>query len=135
MSAGSGKSAKEKEVWEVDVVEYSWGQMVVREGEEADCAFVLKKGEVEILKRSPDGRDIRIAKLAAGEIFGEMCLFENAPKRSASVRVTSDHAVVMVISKTHFQNQLNAMPDGIRNIMQILIQRLRKANRQITILS
>jgi CRP/FNR family cyclic AMP-dependent transcriptional regulator len=128
-------SGKGKGVWEVDVVEYSWGQFVIREGEEADSAYVLKHGEVEVLKKSPDGREIRIAKLGPQEIFGEMCLFENSPRRSASVRVVSERAVVMIISKEHFQQHLDGMPEGIRSIVQILIQRLRKANRQITILS
>jgi CRP/FNR family cyclic AMP-dependent transcriptional regulator len=132
MSADKGKI---KGVWEVDVVEYSWGQFVIREGEEADCAYVIKQGEVEVLKKSPDGRDIRIAKLGSQEIFGEMCLFENSPRRSATVRVISERAVVMSISKEHFQKHLDGMPEGIRSIIQILIQRLRKANRQITILS
>jgi CRP-like cAMP-binding protein len=124
-----------RETWQVDVVEYSFGQFVIREGELADCAYLVKQGEVEVLKKSPDGREIHIARLGVHEIFGEMCLFEDMPRRSASVRVISDRAQVMAISKENFRKQLDCLPEGIRNIILVLMSRLRKANHQLTLLS
>ncbi len=124
-----------REVWPVDIVEYSRGQAIIREGEEADCAYVIRQGEVEVLKKSPDGRSVHIANLRAGEIFGEMCLLEASPIRSATVRAISDRTVVMAISKANFDSQLSGMPEGIRTIMQVLIKRLRKASQHIALLS
>lgn len=135
MSTADNAPNSGREVWPVDVVEYSFGQLIVREGDVADCAFIIKSGEVEVLKRSPDGRDIHIARLGPQEIFGELCLFEEKSKRSASIRVSSDRAMIMVISKSNFEKQLAVLPEGLRHIIQIMASRLRKANHYIAILS
>jgi CRP-like cAMP-binding protein len=128
----SQQPEKPKERWKVDVIEYNYGQYVIREGEDGDFAYVIKQGEVEVVKKQFTGKEVHIARLGAQEIFGEMCLFEEKSIRSASVRVISDRALIMAISKTNFQTQLDAMPDGIRNIMAVLVKRLRKATHQIS---
>ena len=122
--------------WQVDVVQYTAGQWVIREGEPGDCAYVIQQGEVEVLKRNHLlGEETIIARLGPQEIFGEMCLFEAHPVRSASVRVLSHKAEIMAISKKNFQAQLDAMPAGMRYIVRVLIKRLRAANHQITLLT
>ena len=119
----------------VDVIEYSQGQYVVREGEEGECAYILISGEVEVVKtNNTQGKEIVIAILGPNEIFGEMCLFEDDSHRSASVRVISDRAKVMGITRTSFQRQIDELPEGIRNIIRVLIQRLRKAHSRIVLL-
>lgn len=131
----SPENAPKKEVKPVDLIEASFGQLIIREGEDGDCAFIIRSGEVEVFKKSVDGREIHIARLGPKEIFGEMCLFEENARRSASVRVLSDRATIMAISKTNFEQQLTALPDGLRSIIQVLVTRLRKANHSICMLS
>lgn len=123
------------DVWPVDLVEYTQGQLVVREGELADCAFLIQAGEVEVFKHNPSGRRIHIAQLGPQEIFGEMCLFVSPSRRTATVQVRSDRALIMSISKTNFQKQLDTLPEGMRTIIRILIRRLCTANEHITLLS
>lgn len=119
----------------VDVIEYTQGQYIVREGDEGDCAYILISGEVEVVKsNNSQGKEIVIAILGPNEIFGEMCLFEEESRRSASVRVISDRARVMAISRTSFQKQIDELPEGVRNIIRVLIQRLRKADSRIVLL-
>ena len=80
------------------------------------------------------GKEIVIAILGPNEIFGEMCLFEEDSHCSASVRVIYDRARVMSISRVSFQRQIDELPEGIRNIIRVLIQRLRKADSRIVLL-
>jgi CRP/FNR family cyclic AMP-dependent transcriptional regulator len=118
----------------VDMIEYPIGHSIIREGELGDCAYILTKGEVEVVKENADGREVVIAILGANEIFGEMCLFDPKARRSATVRVITEKAEVMVIDRRHFQAQVNNLPDGMRNIIVILIDRLRRADSRIAML-
>jgi CRP-like cAMP-binding protein/glyoxylase-like metal-dependent hydrolase (beta-lactamase superfamily II) len=58
-------------------------QVIVREGERCEDGFVTLSGELEVVARR-DGRAQRIARIRAGEVFGEMAAINQAP-RSASV--------------------------------------------------
>lgn len=118
----------------VDVVDMTQGQYVIREGEEGDTAYIILNGEVEVVKTGHDGREVVIAILGKNEIVGEMCLFEEDSIRSASVRVISDKAQLMGVRRGDFERQIEEMPDGLRNIITILIERLRRADSRIVIL-
>ncbi len=63
------------------------GEMLMHQGERADCAYVLLEGEVEILGESPSGPFL-IAEQGANALVGEMGIICDAP-RSASVRAKS----------------------------------------------
>ncbi len=118
----------------VDVVQFTQGQYILREGDDGDTAYILVSGEVEVVKSNPQGKSVVIAVLGPNEIFGEMCLFETESTRSASVRVISDYAEVMAISKHSFKQQVEELPEGIKNIVLILIERLRRADSRIVLL-
>lgn len=118
----------------LDFMECSQGQYIIREGDEGDCAYIVIDGEVEVVKYKLEDKDVVIAVLGQNEIFGEMCLFEEESRRSASVRVVSDKAKVMVIQRKYFQSQMEGLPEGVRNIMKIIIDRLRRADYRIAIL-
>lgn len=118
----------------VDVVDYSMGQVIINEGDPGDGAFILLQGEVEVFKMNQYGRSVTIAVLGPNEIFGEMSLFEGKAVRSASVRVVSERAQAMMISKDYFDAQLQQMPDGVRSIIQVLVNRLRQADARLTLM-
>ena len=60
-------------------------QALFNEGDEADEMFVVRRGRIAIGRHSPDGRESLVALMEAGDLFGEMPLFDNQP-RSASAR-------------------------------------------------
>ena len=119
----------------IDIIDYSFGQQIIREGEAGDRAFIIKQGEVEVIKRNLEGTEVFIARLGPQEMFGEMCLFEDNAPRSATVRAVTDNVRVMAISKEHLQETIDQLPDGMRTLFKILIQRLRDASRHIAYLS
>ncbi len=118
----------------LDIIEYSQGQYVLREGEDGDCAYIIRRGEVEVVKKNNNGQEVVIAILGANEIFGEMCLFDPDSKRSASVRIISERAEIMAISRKSFESQLDSLPEGMRRIILVMIQRLRQADARIVLL-
>ena len=72
-----------------NLVSYSAGGVIFRQGYPGDHAYVIEQGEVEIFNEWPDGRIESIAVLASGQMFGEMALTDDAP-RSASARAKTD---------------------------------------------
>jgi CRP-like cAMP-binding protein len=81
--------------------------VLVREGETGDEFFVLGSGEAAV---SRDGTEV--ARIGPGEFFGELALFDDAP-RNATVTSTTGTTLV-AIGRTQFQKLLGDLP-GFRD--------------------
>jgi CRP/FNR family transcriptional regulator/CRP/FNR family cyclic AMP-dependent transcriptional regulator len=102
------------------------GSPVIRESEPGDFFFVLLRGEVKVFVDSPDGREVVLSHLQAGDFFGEMALLEGET-RSASVTALSD-CDLAVLARADFFAVLARDFSLTRRILQTLSSRLRKAN-------
>jgi diguanylate cyclase (GGDEF)-like protein len=56
------------------------GALMFHEGDAGNELFIVERGKVRTSIRLPDGGEHELARFASGEIFGEMSLFENAPR-------------------------------------------------------
>jgi len=99
---------------------------ILREAEPGDLFFVLVRGEVKVFVDSPDGREVVLTHLQAGEFFGEMALFENEA-RSASVTALADTELV-VLARPDFLSVLEHDFSLTRKILKTLSARLRRAD-------
>lgn len=108
------------------------GETILVEGTPGEEAYVINKGHVEIKKQTLDGTEVVIATLGPGQIFGEMCLFDDS-SRSASVYAINDLEVI-VISKEEFLSYLKDTPTQIKIILELLLKRLRQTSYLITLL-
>ena len=79
------------------------GQEVVREGEVSDGFFVITDGSASVRR---DGKEV--ARLVPGDYFGELSLFDPAP-RNATVASTGGLACVM-LSRAAFVEALDKIP-------------------------
>jgi len=70
------------------------GTTVVRQGDAGESMFVIREGLFDVVIGE---NDWRVARMGAGDFFGELSLLTGAP-RAASVRAASD-AVVIEISR------------------------------------
>ncbi|MCP4037218.1 MAG: cyclic nucleotide-binding domain-containing protein [bacterium] len=52
---------------------FAEGEAIFEEGDRGDVLFIIQSGEVELTRRTLNGRHV-IAKLGAGDFFGEMCV-------------------------------------------------------------
>ena len=81
------------------------GETVVREGENGETFYVIKRGKA-MVSRAGAGGDQPVAGLAAGRFFGEDALISDQP-RNATVTMTSD-GELMYLNKADFQAILQA---------------------------
>src|SRR5947199_4294234 len=97
-SSVSGAAAGDwvAELGEQESLSWRAGEVLFRQGETADCAYLLEAGEVEVIVDTPLG-SLAIARLAPPQIVGEIALFCEAP-RSATVVAKS---AVRALRLTH----------------------------------
>jgi CRP-like cAMP-binding protein len=118
-----------------DEVEYSAGEFIVREEEYSDMAFILKEGEVEIIKITiyKDDYVIDTIKAPSDNIFGEINLIDKG-KVTSTIKAKSD-VVILRITHDNFKNLTNEYPSiGIKifwTIAEDLANHLRKADKDI----
>ena len=73
------------------------GHVIVREGEIGECMYVIARGAVQILTTSFDGSDVVLARLEAGQWFGEQALQPGGTgRRNASVRAIEECSLVVL---------------------------------------
>ena len=103
-------------------------QAVFNEGDIGDSFFVVVAGEVTVEKQR-NGRVVELARLAAGECFGEMALVGNHV-RSATVRALSD-----VTTMRFYSDRVDASLESAhliyRNIARILAGRLDESSEML----
>ena len=99
---------------------FAAGEYVFKQGDLADNVFVIKSGEVEIVKQGDVGATI-LARLREGEYFGEMGLLGKQP-RNASARAATKVSVLS-IDRYAFENLFTAVPEFRKSIEGAMRQR------------
>ncbi|XP_051551217.1 protein kinase, cAMP-dependent, regulatory, type II, alpha, B [Myxocyprinus asiaticus] len=97
------------------------GDQIIRQGDEADCFYIVESGEVKIMMRSKtragqrSNEEVEIARCTRGQYFGELALVTNKP-RAASV-YASGETRCLVIDVQAFERLLGSCKEILqRNI-------------------
>ncbi|MFZ1923564.1 MAG: cyclic nucleotide-binding domain-containing protein [Xanthobacteraceae bacterium] len=102
---------------------YLRGEDIVTEGEAGDRMCIVYRGQVTVRKQTPQGNR-ELARLGAGEFFGEMSLFDDEP-RSATVSALED-VEVLVLNRDRFHSLVQQRPAVLMQLCTTLVRRLRK---------
>jgi EAL domain-containing protein (putative c-di-GMP-specific phosphodiesterase class I)/CRP-like cAMP-binding protein len=104
---------------------FSTGETIFREGDEADKAYIIESGFVEIFVGV--GEDaMQLNVLGPGDIFGEMGLVDAAP-RSASAKAVCP-CRCMVISGAQIAERIDASSPIVRLLISMSLHRNRAYN-------
>jgi CRP-like cAMP-binding protein len=101
---------------------YQTGEVIFDEGSVAKTAFIIRKGSVNIVKRSITGGQVILTTLVANQAFGELALLDNTP-RSASA-VAAEPTELLVIPAEKFLSRMDAMDPFMRNWFMVLKHRI-----------
>src|SRR5262249_4281176 len=115
---------------------FSAGEAIIRTGEEASELYFLAMGTVRVIVPTEDGNTKRLATFSPGMAFGEMAILDGAP-RSAMI-VADSNVECDLLTVDDFEN-LSVTNPGIKirllhNLSLSLSHKLRKANRQLSVL-
>lgn len=109
--------------------QYAAGQMVFAKADLGNNFFIVKTGRIKIFTTVGGGKKKTFAYLKKGDFFGEMSLL-GGRTRSASAQAVED-SEVLVISKKNFKRLIIENPDFSLNLLQTLVERLHKANKDM----
>jgi CRP-like cAMP-binding protein len=84
------------------------GTVIIREGEAGQGLFVILLGEVEVTRREGSVEEHKVARLASGELFGEMSLLADTPT-TATVRALAP-TTILFLGRDYFQRLVRAIP-------------------------
>ena len=108
---------------------YERGEVVFREGDAGDTCYVVKSGSVSVMREHQDGRVIALAELRAGQMFGELAMFDQET-RSATVETLEPTTTVALLARD-FQRILRTHPEIAVKLLAALANRLRRANERL----
>jgi CRP-like cAMP-binding protein len=93
--------------------------LICREGEGGDSLFVISRGEVAIIKRTPGEKEVRIQSLKDGDSFGEFGFFVDQ-KRHATVRAMTE-CELLEISRNGLHEMIKVHP-RLNEVLQNLFR-------------
>ncbi len=118
---------------QLDLIQYRAGEIVFREGDEGTGMFCILEGQAEVVRDGPLGKQVPVAILNPGEIFGELGFVANI-KRSATIRVRAD-AKILVLSPSEFRKMEAKDPKLavklLTNLFKILVKRFNEKSQAL----
>lgn len=114
----------------VEVRRFALDQVIMREGDPGDGAYVVSSGAVAITTQRQGGQSAAaLAMLGRGQVFGEMALLDQQP-RSATATAAAETTCLFLPTPV-FNDLLQRNPTIALALLPVLSQRLRDADRWI----
>lgn len=108
---------------------YVKGTIVLSEGDESDCLYLINEGRVKVYASDDQGKEVILSLEGPGEYFGELALIDRKP-RSASVLTMEDTWLTMVC-RAEFEKCLSEHPQLAFKLMRPLVDRIRFLTRNV----
>jgi CRP-like cAMP-binding protein len=112
-----------------DRVSYRPGEIVFRQGDPGDAAYVVLEGKADILAEANGGL-IKVAEVSDYSIVGEIAILCDV-SRTATVKASSS-VEALRIRKDDFLKLLADYPDVMFEILRSLAQRLTRTTAELT---
>jgi CRP-like cAMP-binding protein len=109
--------------------EYGDGEVICRQGEPGDRMYVVQAGRALVVHEA-NGREVQLTELSAGDVFGEMAIFDRKP-RSATVRAKGP-ARVLTLDKRAFLRGVHEDPSLAYRILREMSQRIRRLTEELS---
>ncbi|HJS29126.1 MAG TPA: Crp/Fnr family transcriptional regulator [Anaerolineales bacterium] len=106
----------------------SKGHILFLQDDPGDAAYLVYDGTIAISLNTPDGRELVINEMRAGDFFGELALF-GGYLRSASAIARTPCGVIR-IPREEFLTLLETQPRLMRHLLETIAQRLRSSGER-----
>jgi potassium-dependent mechanosensitive channel len=100
---------------------YDPGQEVVRQGDAGDSLFVIAEGVLSVRAKSGEREAMEVARLGAGDFFGEMALLTGEPRTATLAAVTD--TLLYEITKEDISPLLERQPEISWSLTDVLVKR------------
>jgi CRP-like cAMP-binding protein len=100
------------------------GQIIFREGQPGNHAYIVQRGTVELSRAG-----VPFAQLHENAIFGEMALIDGEPRMATAA--AKDEVVVIVLPKSLVDKRLEGIDPFVSRLLHILVANVRSIADQI----
>lgn len=102
------------------------GDVLFREEAEPTELYVVRAGRIAMVNRSADGRESVVALMEAGDLFGEMPLFDGLARSTDGRALESSEVIVIPYAPLH--EMYTNDPTKLWHVVELLAVRLRVMN-------
>ena len=111
------------------VKKYSTGEVICRRQERGDSLMLIIKGLIKVANDNPDGKEIVLNFLGAGDAYGEMAVFGGETRSADAIALEASE--VFTVYARDLLPVLAAHPQALFEIVQVLCEKLRDASAAI----
>lgn len=112
----------------VQEITYTAGKEIFREGDSGDGLYIVKSGQVQISAVLNLGERVVLARIAPGEVFGEMAVLDENPRSATAL--AEEATEVFFISRENLLQLLEHIPRLSAYFVREISRRLREFNAQ-----
>ncbi len=105
------------------------GEVIFEAGDFSQDLYIVVNGQIRIIIEYGTANERTINTLGEGAFFGEMAIFEGAPRSATAV--TEQEAELLVLAPDKFKQTIYQKPDMAFEIFRELSGRLRRREEEI----
>jgi CRP-like cAMP-binding protein len=106
------------------------GEVIFRVGSPGDIMMAVVTGTVRIVATSPQGKEIVLGDLKAGEVFGEIALLDGGERSADAVALTK--CELLALERRDLMAALQRNPEACLRLLELVCKRLRETDERIT---
>lgn len=107
---------------------YAPGERIIKEGSEADTAFMIVSGKVRVYLKNND-KVVDLAVLEKDEIFGETSIFKGG-HYGANVDALEETELLLITPES-LDEMMNSCDPVLKALVSMLIKRLKETNNKL----
>ncbi len=100
------------------------GSVLISEGQTPDGLYIVLRGRVNLLRAADGGRDLILAALGPGEVFGEACAFGNVTMSTTAVAAVQSE--LLRVSPEALIDHLRREPETVLRLMRLQGEKMRE---------
>ena len=102
-------------------------EFIFREGDPGDYAYIIDSGCVEVSSEK-DGRQVVVARLAKGDILGEMAIIDRKPRMASAKAI--EPTVVLPIPLDYVTREVEGSDPTVRLFLRLVVARYRELSQR-----
>jgi len=111
-----------------NIVTYAPGERILKKGDKADKAYMIRSGKVRVYLRNND-KVLDLAQLGADEIFGETSMFTDG-EYGANVDALEETELLEITDES-LKSMMDSADPVLCAIVKMLIKRLNETNKKL----
>jgi CRP/FNR family cyclic AMP-dependent transcriptional regulator len=109
--------------------QFARDEVVFHRDDPAGQVFLITTGTVKVSVPDEQGREVVVALERGGDVFGELAMFDDAPRSATVTALTETHT--LALARHEFIAVLERNPDAMRGMLALLVKTVRHSTGHV----